>query len=612
MSTPAAPGSRFLRALAAAALRDGDPAELAERAADALGGVFQRQKSLVLDVQFTGFQLKGKPLGGVDPELLRAAGQLIVRGVTRVGFTPDAHAGDLRLFFDGLARQPADLGERGIAGWMERKQPHGIYLSTSTAVYRPPARPAAAAPSVDTPALQSSTVEAPSAPTPEAAPAPPRIVEAAAPPPAPTAGEELPPIDAPSISGERGGGEAVFAAGGFMLFDDADSTDLSDFELIEEFPELPSVGGGRAAGATGGAGPAKESAGAGGGTGDMFHFFRAVGTGRDDEVEKLPALLHAADNVTRFDELAEAAARAALRLVRAGEESQAAEVLDALVREAERPDRTRLFRESAVQAIRRVGSGEALHAISVALDTPGANRDRVLRFLVFAGGEAHALLESLLFRTVDGELRMAIFRSLSRIEGMNARLAARALSETPGRARMMLEAVAQPGVEPDVALAWLTPAATHADPGVRGDVARHAASQGGRGGLRILLDLLNNDRDAHVRRAAAEGLGVLGDAAATPFLTRLAADAQDEELQVAAIQALGAIGSSEAISTLLGIATKRGMLFTGRRITRPKTAAIQAIARIPSPAAREALTSLAAGKDADVAAEAQRALSLQE
>jgi hypothetical protein len=53
------PGSEFLRALAAAALRDGDPAALAERAAAGLAGVFQSQKSMVLDVSSPASSSRG-------------------------------------------------------------------------------------------------------------------------------------------------------------------------------------------------------------------------------------------------------------------------------------------------------------------------------------------------------------------------------------------------------------------------------------------------------------------------------------------------------------------------------------------------------------------------
>ena len=68
--------ARFVRALAAAVLREGDAAAHAAEARAALDDVFAGQKSLVLDVQFTGFAQKGTLVGGVDPVLLRAADRL--------------------------------------------------------------------------------------------------------------------------------------------------------------------------------------------------------------------------------------------------------------------------------------------------------------------------------------------------------------------------------------------------------------------------------------------------------------------------------------------------------------------------------------------------------
>jgi hypothetical protein len=53
-------------------------------------------------------------------------------------------------------------------------------------------------------------------------------------------------------------------------------------------------------------------------------------------------------------------------------------------------------------------------------------------------------------------------------------------------------------------------------------------------------------------------------------------------------------------------------LFSGRRLVRVKTAALQAIGKIPSPAAREVLLSVSNGKDADLAPEAKRILLLLE
>jgi hypothetical protein len=56
------------------------------------------------------------------------------------------------------------------------------------------------------------------------------------------------------------------------------------------------------------------------------------------------------------------------------------------------------------------------------------------------------------------------------------------------------------------------------------------------------------------------------------------------------------------------VINKRG-LFAGRKLTRAKHAALAAIARIPTPAAREIIHSVAGGKDAELSAEAQRVLA---
>lgn len=585
MSQPA-PGSVFLRTLAAAALKDGDPAELAARAAGALAGVFQRQKSLVLDVQFTGFLFKGKPLGSVDPSLLHAAGRLIVMRITRVGFTAEASAEDLEIFFAGLARPLADLGPDGIVGLLRRRKPYGVYVTTMGGqTYRPEHR-----------AQPEAVAETP----------PPAASVDARP-----AGEAS---SAPSSSETQDGGEAprqpVFTVGGFMLFDDADATDLSDFELLEDFPaaaaspQKPYSGAAPKSGAPPGFG---EDAVAGN---NMFHFFRASHADpEDEEIDALPGLLRAAENPTRFDDVAQATTRTALRVMRAGQSTRALELLDALVVEAESQERGRVFRDLAVQALRRAATSETLHVMGEMLHQHGAaDRERILHFFAFMGGEAVQQLETILFRTPDPELRIAIFRRLIKMEGMSGRLAARAMTDpSPARTRMILELAVLPDVDGDVALRWLGEAAAHPDATVRLDVARLVAVVGGRGGLRILLDLLNNDRDPLVKRAAIQALGTLGDAAAVPFLGRVVSDG-DEEAQLAAVSALARIGSGEALPALLGVVNRRTLLGL-KKSSRVKTAAIGAIARIPTPAAREAIHSLAGGKDSEVAAEAQRAMA---
>lgn len=576
------PGSDFLRALAAAALRDGDPAALAERAAAALAGVFRSQKSLVLDVRFTGFLFKGKPLGGADPSLLRAAGQLIVLRLSRVGFTPEATAGDLRVFFQALAVPPAEQGPEGVLGRVAAAQPHGIYLSTTTGeVYRPPRRAAQAS----SPEAQGTSADGPAGA------------------PAAGAGEDR----TEETSAARGGG----GEGAPPLGDDVfggDGADLSDFELLDDFPTLAPPAPSATARAASGA-----AAEAGGGevpSNDMFHFFRTAHSDRaEEEVERLPALLHAAENPARFDELAEAAVRAVQRLVRTGEHAQAVELIEALVAEAERADRTRIFRDSAGQALRRVGTPETLHQLQALLEHGGEERERILHFFAFLGGEGAQTLETLLFRTGDADLRVAVFRRLLSVDGAVERVAARALGDTsPARTRLLLELATLPEMDPELAARWLSAAAGHADAGVRTDAARHAATLGGRGGLRVLLDVVNAERDPAVKKVAVQALGVLGDPAAVPFLARVVGDGGDEGVQVAAIVALGRLGSGEALPALLGVVNKRGGLFGPKKLSRPRAAAIAAIARIDTPAAREVIFSLAGGKDPEVAAEAQRVL----
>jgi HEAT repeat protein len=344
----------------------------------------------------------------------------------------------------------------------------------------------------------------------------------------------------------------------------------------------------------------------------MFHFFRTAHSDQAEaEADRLPELLHAAESPPRFDELAEAATRAVQRLVRSGRHPEAVELLAALVTEAERPDRTRIFRESAVQALRRVGTPETLHQLQALVEHHGSaqERERILHFFAFLGGEAGQMLETLLFRTGDAEVRAAVFRRLLGVEGAAHRVAVRALGDpSPVKARLMLELATLPEVDPELAVRWLTEAAGHPDAAVRTDAARHAARVGGRGGLRVLLDILNSERDQAVKRVAVQALGALGDPAAAPFLVRVVTDGGDEEVQVAAIVALGRLGSGEALPALLGVVNRRGGLFGGKKMSRPKTAAIAAIARLKTPAALEVIQSLAGGKDAEVAAEAQRVM----
>ncbi|HST59300.1 MAG TPA: HEAT repeat domain-containing protein [Longimicrobium sp.] len=588
--------ARFVRAFAAAVLREGDAAAHASEARAVLDDVFAGQKSLVLDVQFTGFAQKGALLGGVDPLLLRAAGHLITLRVVRIGFTPATDAAELQAVADALARNSGELGEAGIVGAVSEIAPRGIYLSTNGgAVYKPaPRAPAEPAPA---PPVQSAEAAAPAAEPVSVPTTEPASAEA------PAAAGETPPVAAlePATPAPSSASPA--------WDDEVESTELAEFEILDTVFDA-----GPSAAAPAPAAPASSAAtpapGAGGReeppSSDMYHFFRATGTGADEAAEALPRLLHEAENVTRFDELAEATARTALSLVRSDAHAQAVELLDALVREAERQDRNRFFRESAVQSLRRAGTPETLHRLVELLPFGGAERERILRFFVFMGADALVMLEGLLHRAPEPELRTAVFRALMGVEGQGDRLIAHAIQDpSPVKTRTLLELAGQAGTDPEVARRWAAEAAGHRDAAVRVEAARSAAALGGRGAMRVLVDLLG-DAERLVRREAIHGLGTLGEAAAVPFLARLLGDS-DEELQCMAAAALGRIGSQEALPPLLGVVNKRSLLQL-KKTTRPKIAALNAIARLHTPAARDALQSVASGRD-ELAEEARRLLA---
>lgn len=546
------PEVRFVRALAAGILREGEAAAVAARAA--LRDFLATEKSLVLEVQFTGFVRRGEQLGGVHPLLLRAAGQLIVLRVNRVGFTAEAGEADLRTLFEALSHPPAELPD-GAVGLLRERAPRGIFVSTSAGeVYRP---------------------------------------ERAEPPP-PAAAEASPaPADGPSSSGALD-----FVSGDSVV-------DFAEFEIVEtRGVPLPAAGAGERA--PGGPPPAAHDEPP---ADDLYHFFRAAGPARSGaaEAEELAQGLRCATTVMRFDELVQSAAAAVPRLLDSGQEMRAVGLMEALAEESRRVDRSRLFRDSAQGGLRRVATDPVLNRVAELLERGGEVRERVLRLLLATGGGAFPILEGILARTGDAGLREAVFRATLETDPTGSRILDRALGEpVASRTRAVLELAALPGVDPALALRWLDRAARHADASVRADVVRHATRIGGRGGMRILLDLLGDPGEA-VRRAAVRGLGELGEPAAAPFLARLLNESGDDDLQLEVVGALGRTGSAEAVAALTGVLGRR-QLFAGKRLQRLKAAAVAAMGRISLPAARDVLTSLAAGRDAELATEARRAL----
>jgi hypothetical protein len=590
------PAVRFLRTLCAAILRDAPPAEAAARAHEALRELWTSRRSLVLEVQFTGFVSKGERIGAVEPAFLRGAGQLIVHRVSLVGFTPDARVEDLATLFETAARPPAELGAEGIVGAIRAAAPRGIYLSTSTGqVYKPAPAPAPEVPAAPVEEAVAPTIQAP----PASSAAPPATAEtpwgdAPGMPEMPMV-EDAPPVP---ITAHTDASTPDWNSGFTLELDDG--SELSSFEIIEDEMVLAPT-------SAAGKGPSEPPPSDEPGANDMYHIFRASSDRADEDSDTLPHRLHEAENMARFDDLAGSCARSALRHLRAGDHFQALALLEALATEAARSDRTRLFRESAEQALRSVGTPENLPHVIDLLQFVGHERERVLHVLFFLGGEAVSLLENHLFRTPDAEVRRAIFRRLIRGAGAGRPTVTRALADSPARARAILELVTIPEVDAEQAARWTAEAAAHADAAVRTDAARTAAMLGGRGGLRVLVDLLA-DADRGVRRAALHGLTSLKDPAAIPFLTRFLNDSSDDDLQLGAVAALGRTGSAEALPPLLAIVNRR-QLFGGRKAKALKLGAIEAIGLTGVPAARDVLASISTGSDADLAAEARRVLA---
>jgi hypothetical protein len=536
---------RFVRALAAGVLRLPSGEEPPARAAAAaLRAALSTQKSLVLDVQFTGFTRRGEAVGGVSPELMRAAQQLIILRVSRLGFTAGAGEGELAALFDLLARTPAQAPQ-GVVALLREAAVGGVYLSASTGeVYRP---------------------------------VPTASVSAAAPPPEP---ETARPAD--------------------------EGLALTDFDLVES--GLPSVAPWRPREGRGAPPPPPPPRQEEPPPDDLYHFFRTSSASAAAEDEALAGALRAADGLNRFDELAQSVARAVPRLLAAGEEERAVHLLEALVREARRPDRTRVFRDAAVQALRRAAGEELLGRLADLLGPKEELREPVMETFLLLGGDALSVLEEVVLRTGDAALRETAFRALLRADPTGARLLARAMADsTPARARLLLALAGLPGVDPALALRFTERAASHPDGTVRTEAARGAARLGGKGGMRVLVELLG-DADRLVRRMAVQGLARLGEPASVPFLARVCNDAADEELQLEAVGALGRVGTAEVLPVLTAVLGRR-QLFAGARLRRLKAAAVAALGRVQAPGARELLQSLASGRDAELAAEARRALS---
>jgi hypothetical protein len=537
-------------------------AEAAGRAARALSAVFEAQPRLVLDVQFTGFFEGGRPATPVSPQVLRVASHLIMRRVTRIGFTPEVAEADLALFLQAVVTPSVELPEEGLLGLIESAQPRGIYLAAvGGQAYRPPR------------AQQQQK--------------------------------------APDASSEQPEPEAAASPGGFLEADEPE-TPVGDFDLLDEATTTELAA---AASAPHDAAPEPQQTPHGDGgadAGTMFDLFRSSADidGRSLDAAAVIDGLNTAENPSTFTEYASAAGAIVPRLLRSGDVEQAAAVLVALAQQVQRTDRTRLFRESAAQALRRNDNEATAGALVEWLELSRRNPEALVSLLSQMGPASVDAIEGLFVRTSDASLRRLALTTLLRNLEHGDKVFKR-IGNDPGtpttRLRLVLDTL-EPGMaEPAELARWVELGAGHAVPAIRKSAAAAAARVGERFTLRTLINLLT-DADRAVRIAAILALGELRDPAAVSFLARLLSETDDEEIQLAVIHALGTIGAPEGVGPLMSVVARR-QLFGNRRLNRLKLAAIAALGQTPARSAAEALASIASSRDTDLAAEAKQQLS---
>lgn len=527
------------------------PDEGVGRALDALNRHFESYPHLVLEVQFTGFYHRDQRVGVVNPTALHAAGQLIVLHVIRLGFLPQVGEKDLRCLAEVLSRAPSDLPAGGAVAALRERVPDGVLVATSGGeAYRPPERMA----------------------------------------PPPAAASEAGP------EGEAGDQELEEEEGATLSFDLLDTPD----DLAPPSPDAPPPAPAPSS-RRGQTAPEEEEGG-------LFQLFRSTRASTGGEgAEAVADQLGRATNLASFDELAQIAARESGRLLEQRRDREAGLLLAALANAAAAGGRARLFRETALQALRGILRQHRVEAVLAALAAAEPERRTgFLALLLSLGDDTSRELEELFPRTDDPALRSDLLRALLADRKVADRVVSGALREgSPGRAASVLQAIDEAEVAASVAVGWLRAAVSHPSPEVR-RLAAERAGRKGREGVRLLVDLLV-DADSGVRRAAVSELAASGSKPAVPFLASFISAEGDESLQIAAVEAVGEIGGQESLTPLLAIIRKR-QLFGGKRLARLKAAALEALAKRPTGAGRNALRSLAQDDDRELAARARTLL----
>ena len=248
--------------------------------------------------------------------------------------------------------------------------------------------------------------------------------------------------------------------------------------------------------------------------------------------------------VPLLDASADVAIAAAGALARIGDP----DAFDALLEHAGHPHAA--VRQAVVGALNAIGHASMPQRIAALIDDPDPFvRESAVRIAGYFGYDT--IIDTLIARTTDGEeaIRAAAVEHMPFVDDKRIfETVQRALGDTSPRVRSAaaraLARIDHPGAHD--ALLW---ALRDADLWVRYYAARALGERGEAAAVTALSESAMSDAAPHVRIAALDALGLIGD---TDALSTLVACAEepDQDIAAAALRALGALGSPDALPLL--------------------------------------------------------------
>jgi HEAT repeat protein len=248
--------------------------------------------------------------------------------------------------------------------------------------------------------------------------------------------------------------------------------------------------------------------------------------------------------VPLLDAGADVAIAAAGALARIGDP----DAFDALLEHAGHPQAT--VRQAVVAALNAIGHASMPERIAVLIDDADPFvRESAVRIAGYFGYDT--IIDTLIERTTDAEeaIRVAAVEHMPFVDDERIfETVQRALGDSSARVRSAaaraLARIDHPGAHD--ALLW---ALGDADLWVRYYAARALGERGEAAAVTALSASAMSDAASHVRIAALDGLGLIGD---TDGLSTLVAcvEEPDEDIASAALRALGALGAPDALPLL--------------------------------------------------------------